>query len=323
MLISVIIPHHKETLNFMTPLLSTLDTQIGIDYNDVEFIIVNDDKESIIEDFSKFGNLAPRIKNLFNEKAGYMGVSRQIGIDNAKGDYLLFFDADDLCYSCTILFDLMSRCVKKDADIYSYKFIEELKYKDNVTSFLIHNSNFVWVFAKLYSKDFLRRHNIRFSDNLLYHEDTFFNQVILAYNPRIKELDYVGYVWRYNPNSITRKNNAEYTSKSICMYIDSISEVIERTKYVLTSDLITDKKIWLIAYIYASLQELVQIELRSQFACDIEKRLSAFIKKYDPDFDCIKIEYSQIVSDTLHANKNIVVPKEGFIDFVKRIVKEF
>ena len=321
MLISVVIPHHKEPLSLMTPLLSSLDTQIGIDYNEVEFLIVNDDKECIIGDFSKFENIAPRIRNLFNEKTGYMGVSRQIGVDNAKGDYILFFDADDLCYSCTILFDLMSRCCHKDADIYGYKFIEETKDGKGNSFFIPHDFGWIWTFAKLYSREFLQKHNIRFSNTLLWHEDTFFNQTIVAYNPRVQVLDYVGYVWRYNPASITRRNNAEYSSKSLCMYIDSIDEVIERTKYLVTGQQITEKKIWLIAYIYCCLQELTQQEIRNQARPSIEKRLAEFIKKYDPALDCIKTEYMQVVSDTIHTNTSILIPNEGFETFVKRITK--
>lgn len=319
MLISVVIPHHQETLQFMTPLLSSLDMQIGIDFKEVEFLIVNDDKGHIIKDFSKFANIAPRVKNLFNEKIGYMGISRQIGIDNAKGDYVLFFDADDLCYSCTILFDLMSRCCHKDADIYGYKFIEESKDEFGNTVYILHDFSWIWMFAKLYSREFLIKNNIKFSNTLLWHEDTYFNQTLAAYNPRVQVLDYVGYVWRFNPNSITRRNNAEYTSKSLCMYIDSIDEVIKRTRQIVTGQQILEKKVWLIAYIYGTLQEMTQLDIRNQARPNIEKRLGEFIKKYDPQHDCLKPEYLRIVSDTIHANQSIFIPNEGFDNFVKRI----
>lgn len=320
MIISVIIPHHQESIEFMTPLLSSLDTQIGINYNEVEFIIVNDDKDHVIEDFSKFANIAPRVRQFFNEKQGYMGISRQIGIDNARGDYLLFFDADDLVYSCTILYDLMSRCIHKDADVYGYKFIEESRDENGNTFFVPHDFGWIWMFAKLYSREFIQRHNVRFSETLLWHEDTFFNQTLQAYNPRVQVLDYVGYVWRFNPASITRRNNAEYTSKSLSMYIDSIDQVIERTAPLVTGQTITEKKIWLIAYIYCCLQELTQIDIRNQARGSIEKRLGEFIKKYDPRLDCIRIEYARIVSETLHANQSVLVPNEGFEAFARRVL---
>lgn len=318
-MISVIIPHHKENIEQMNPLLGSLDIQQGIDFNDVEIIIVNDDKDGVIpaSQFKKYTNISPHIKQFFNDKAGYMGISRQIGIDNAKGEYAIFCDADDMLYSVTILYDLMSR---RGADVYSYQFVEEMENH----RWVIHEPQFTWMFAKSYRLQFLREHDIRFSETVLWHEDTYFNQVLLAYRPIVETLGYVGYLWKFSPNSITRKNSGEYTSKSMCMYMGALDERLDRIKYVLTEEQRIEYSIQDIVYMYATLQNFSQVQILDTVRGDIEKRLVQYIKKYDPNLRCLEAQYVPLVSERIKGcmQNSIIVPREGFWDFIRRIVKE-
>lgn len=321
-MISVIVPHYKETLEDMLPLLSSLNIQQGIDFNDMELLIINANREAEIsaEHLKDFKNIYPRTRTFFNEKEGYMGISRQIGIDNAKGDYAIFCDADDMLYSATVLYDLLTR---KGADVYSFQFVEEVKNGDN-SGWVIHESQFTWMFAKSYRIQFLKDHHIRFSDTILWHEDTYFNQVLLAYNPVVEVLGYVGYVWKFSPNSITRRNNGEYTSKSMCMYIDALDERLERIKYILSDAVFANYVVSDIVYIYCTLQNNVQIDVLNSVRGNIEKRLAQYIVKYDPNLLCTSPKLIQIVSQRIRDSfaNSIIIPLEGFNDFVHRIVGE-
>lgn len=319
-MLSVIIPHHKETIAQMNPLLSSLNAQVGINFDDVEFLIINDNKEGALKksDFNPYINLTPRVRIFFNNKEGYMGISRQIGIDNAGGDYLIFCDADDALYSITILYDLSTR---KGADVYSYGFIEQM----GDGRWVEHPSQFTWMFAKSYRKQFLTEHNVRFSEDILWHEDTYFNQVLLAYNPVIEHLTYTGYAWLYSPNTITRRNNAEYTSKSMCMFVDALDARLERIKYVISSERFASIVIEDIAYMYSILQNNVQLDILNQVRKDIEERLSRYVKKYDSQLVCISPDAQRIICDKIKGsfNNSLFIPNEGFNSFIERIVKEY
>lgn len=314
--ISIIIPHHQETIEQMIPLLSSINGQVGINFENVEVIVINDNESGAlkVEDFKDFARVQPRVKILFNPKEGYMGVSRQIGIDAAQGEYLLFCDSDDAIYSNTVLMDLFTR---GGADCYSYKFIEQSENG----MWMEHNPQFTWMFANCYRRQFLVEHDVRFHDNLLWHEDTYFNQVFLAYGPRVEFLGYVGYDWIFSPNTITRRNNAEYTSKSLCMFIDALDARLERVKYVIPKENYQNLILEDIVYMYTCLQSQVQPEVLDQVRGDIEKRTQAYLKKYDPELTCLRKENAvrihQRIATTL--GNSIFVPTEGLEEFVRRV----
>ena len=317
-MISVIVPHHKESVDKMNPLLSSLNGQVGIDFKDMELLIINDDKEVELtkEDFINYKNIYPRIRTFFNEKTGYMGISRQIGIDEAEGEYIIFCDADDALYCNTLLFDLLTRNV---ADVYAYSFIEQLRSGQ----WLEHPPQFTWMFAKSYRKQFLLEHEIRFSDNILWHEDTYFNQVFLSYNPKIEYLRYTGYVWLFSPNTITRDNDGEYTSKSLCVYIDALDARLDRIKHRLSKQQREDTIIDDIVYMYCSLMAKAQKHVLDTVRKNIENRLAKYILKWDRDLSFLKEENYPKISRRINEsfNSSIIVPDEGFNQFILRISK--
>lgn len=325
-MISIIIPHHQEDLRLMYSCLSSLDSQIGINFEeDLEIIIVNDDKDHTIKDFSLFSNIEPCIKQFFNEKTGYMGISRQIGIDNSSGDYLLFIDADDMLGMPMLICDLISRIKAfPDKDVFCYRFFEESILSSGQHTYLEHEHDFIWMFAKCYKKDFIIRNNIRFHEDILWHEDTYFNQVLLTYQPNIEYLNYLGYVWKCTFDSITRKNSAEYSYSSLCMYIDAIDKVIERVKLMVNGAAIIDKVSWLASYMYSCLQKINQVDFREKYKKDIEKKLSQFIKKWDNAKLLLTDDFiGQAISTIQNQANNGFLPNEGYVSFVERILKEY
>lgn len=319
-MISIIVPHHKESIDKMMPLLCSLNGQVGINFQDMELLVVNDNEECklVPEDFINYKNIYPRVRTFFNEKEGYMGISRQIGIDEAEGEYLVFCDADDAIYCNTLLFDLLTRT---GADVYSYSFIEQMENGQ----WLEHPSQFTWMFAKSYKKQFLLDHDIRFHDDILWHEDTYFNQVLLSYNPTIEHLTYTGYVWLFSPNTITRNNGSEYTSRSLCMYIDALDARLDRIKYRLSKQQKEDTIINDIVYMYCSLMAKVQTHILDGVRKDIEDRLAKYILKWDKKMTFLNEEnYPKISRRIMESfNNSIIIPDEGLTQFAERIVANY
>lgn len=103
---SIIIPH-KNTPELLQRCIDSIPER-----NDLEIIIVDDNSNPAIVDFDKFpGQQRSDVKVIFTKDGKGAGYCRNIGIDQATGQWLLFADADDY-YS-----DLLPQLLDKYAEV--------------------------------------------------------------------------------------------------------------------------------------------------------------------------------------------------------------
>lgn len=338
--ISVIIPRHNETEEFMRPLLSSIDNQIGIEWGtekgsgDIEVIIVNDiaNNELKPEEFDNYLHIKPI--QLYNKKEKNMGISRQIGIDNAHGDFLLFADADDMYHNCGLFTEFLNRAYdpNNQFDVLVTTFIEEYKHEQEgnaraVYQYVPHPQDFTWMFAKMYRKEFILKNNIRFHADLLVHEDTYFNAIFRAYNPRILFLDTFSYVWRFNPNSITRNNNGAYSYNSICTFIDSVDFAIDVIDARNLTNII-DHVIQLPTYIFHTISSEVWLQENfAEYKPKVERRLAEFCTKHKEILEKVEPQrlYQHLQQEYVKAvqKAGLCMLRETWNDFMDRIISEY
>mgnify|MGYP006088459721 CR=1 FL=1 len=92
-LVSIIIPYYKKKKYIK----KTINSIINQTYQNLEIIIIYDDPNTNDLDFIKYlKNLDSRIKLIINVKNIGAGLSRNKGIQIAKGKFIAFLDADDL-----------------------------------------------------------------------------------------------------------------------------------------------------------------------------------------------------------------------------------
>ena len=92
-LVSIIIPYYKKKKYIK----KTIKSIINQTYQNLEIIIIYDDPNTNDLDFIKYlKNLDSRIKLIINVKNIGAGLSRNKGIQIAKGKYISFLDSDDL-----------------------------------------------------------------------------------------------------------------------------------------------------------------------------------------------------------------------------------
>lgn len=89
---SIIIPH-KNSTDLLERLLNSIPTR-----NDIQIIVVDDNSDHSKVDFDNLpGKDRPEIEYIFltKEQSNGAGRARNVGLEHAKGKWLLFADADD------------------------------------------------------------------------------------------------------------------------------------------------------------------------------------------------------------------------------------
>lgn len=217
--LSIVIPRYKETERDIFPLLSSINGQVGVDFTDVEVVIANDGGGAGPLDASFPALFDVEIRQICLEKNGGPGVARQAGLEAARGTYVMFCDADDTLHNVGVLGALMQEAEKSAADILASSWLEEIKAPEGQYSYLNHEQENTWMHGKLFRRAFLTSSSVRFHPELRVHEDSYFLCVAAAAAQKTRYLPITSYVWKYRPDSITRRNGAVYTYESIPTFI--------------------------------------------------------------------------------------------------------
>lgn len=233
--LSVIIPFYNEKFYEVKSNLFMLDSQLNVDWNDVEVLLVNDGNSNY--DINTMMTSIPYEWN-FNYRFVYMdenggpGMARQTGIDEAKGKYVMFIDADDCLHSSGVLsaFLAIINDENNDFDVISSKWLEEIKDENGNIVYINHEFDSTWMHGNAYKKSFLDYYNVRHHDELRVHEDSYFQMIAWARTDKIFYLDAITYVWKYREDSIVRRNNAEYSFSSNAQFFKAIRLGYEKVK---------------------------------------------------------------------------------------------
>lgn len=202
MKLDIIIPcyNSKDTLG---KTLSSICLQEN--HKDFTVYLVNDcsdyDYSFFINFFSNFIN----IKELKTKKNIGPGGARNLGIDKSNNEYIIFIDSDDNFATRTAVKDLYNRINNSKCDVIISNFI----YSNNGKKY-IKREDIAWLHGKIYRRKFLDDNKIRFN-NTRANEDNGFNRLIILLSNNIEFYDKITYIYNENLNSITRKNDFDYT----------------------------------------------------------------------------------------------------------------
>lgn len=200
-MIDVIVPTYNAIKTINDVLLSLYEQTIC---NKIKVYIIDDNScykyDEIALKFGKFLNV--NVLRL-NKNMG-PGYARNYGIKNTNSKYIFFMDSDDVLYNCYSLEFLYNKIEETNSDIVIGNFIE-----DYVIDKKIIKKDNIWVHGKIYRRQFLKENNINFNFSRA-NEDFGFNKLCSFFNPKIEYLNQTVYVWKYNDESMTRRNNHEY-----------------------------------------------------------------------------------------------------------------
>ncbi len=216
-IIDIIIPTYNAQKTLERTLFSisyqTISDQLNV-------YIVNDKSDDDYTDIINFFSMFLNIKEIKLEKNVGPGLAREEGIKNSNSKYIMFIDSDDMFASPKSIEIIYKEIEKNDLDVVIGKFVE---CREN--DFIHHDNDEIWLHGKIYRREFIEQNNIHFNSSRA-NEDNYFNQCVMLSDPRKKYIDYPIYFWMYNENSITRKNDFEYSYKGLFGYISNMNEAL-------------------------------------------------------------------------------------------------
>jgi len=220
--VSVVIPCYKAQETIRKTLASIAMQTIA---DELEVVVANDadglSYDEILKDFQYLD-----IHFVVNSENRGCAGARNLGIESATGDHLVFVDADDM-FSTPIALEIMrNEITKNEADMLVSTFESEMRLDDGIGVKKIEGS-ITWMHGKIIRRQFLIDNNIRFRENLRLNEDVEFNQICVDLGAKIVKIPLVSYLWRDNPKSLTHESlfkNKLWFVKAVAEYLKECDE---------------------------------------------------------------------------------------------------
>lgn len=222
-MVSIIIPVYN-TEGYLRDVLEDIQGQTYVDF---ELIFINDGStDSSLDIMKEAAENDSRIKILQSENIG-AGAARNLGLAEAKGDYIQFLDSDDRfdpqllemavgradeLQTDILMFDVQCFRDTDEKEMFSKWFIrrdklpdkEVFSWKDCPDTILNLSYSVVW--NKLIRRDIIEKCNLRFEETL-YGNDIYFVHRIMLESNRISFLDVPLVKYRQNRTAALTSDN--------------------------------------------------------------------------------------------------------------------
>lgn len=236
--VSLVIPLYNVEKYIERSLLSALNQT----FQNIEYILVDDkgtdNTIKIVNEIITFHPRKSAIKLISHSQNSGLGATRNTGIDNASGKYIIFMDSDDYLHSNAI--ELLSSAAENDnADlcIGSYSSIDFTKsgktkewkgtrsilidYKNSIAAKYLKNGYPVESWNKLYNLQFLKKNNIRCIDNNN-HEDLYFSFQVALNVKIVSIVPEITYIYSFREGSIM----SSYQEKNYIDLAESLEHIL-------------------------------------------------------------------------------------------------
>ena len=245
--VSVIVPVY----NASQYIGKTLDSIIAQDFDSFEIIVIDDgstdDSLEIINQCLDGCEMPHKV--IHQENAG-VSVARNVGIEESKGDYLAFVDADDHI-SKNHLSSLYNGRTDFSLTLYAKEEGDKLTSLDTYSQDLISTYDFIKMelnmqitfnfFQLLYRSAIIKDNNIRFTPGTVYGEDTEFAHKALSFGDEIAINNEVTYYYVQHPSSAIK--TTEYRRFDIVRIFEGLAEFYRENGKPEFADLIVTSRI--------------------------------------------------------------------------------
>lgn len=204
-MLDIIVPHYKEPWEIGSKFFTMLDLQRGINFDDISVIVVQDGEEGKLPD-EHFRSRPYTVDYLVIHHGG-VSAARNAGLDFARSEWVMFCDFDDTFANIYALRDILNVLPAPGYDMLYVDFVSEDRMKDGSMRYYPRSQNVVFIHGKIWRRQWLISHNVKFETDLTFNEDSAFCTTANAlmdftHTGRI-ETSAPAYVWCWHENSTT------------------------------------------------------------------------------------------------------------------------
>ena len=225
MKLQILVPHYKETVEEMKPLLDSIAIQQNVDFNEIGVVICHDGTGELVLPLYPF-----QIQQITQDHKG-VSAARNACLFAATADYVMFCDADDMFYNACGLW-ILFREMETGFDSLVSVFTEETRLNGSVT-YINREMDSTFVHGKVHRRQYLSEQEIRWNEKLTIHEDSYFNILCQNLSANVKYCPTPFYLWRWRDASVCR-HDPKYILKTYRNMIDSndalVDEFIRRSR---------------------------------------------------------------------------------------------
>lgn len=209
--ISVIVPVY----NTEKYLHRCIDSILSQTFTDFELLLINDgSKDNSGKICDEYASRDSRIR-VFHKENGGVSSARNLGLDNAQGEWIAFVDSDDWVEShyLSVLFqdgkyDFVTcywRLVNDDSYKCEIPKEEEYNGKSEIRKYLDLNiAKISFPVCRLYRKEIISTYKLSFNEKIHCSEDALFNITYLKYVDSIKQVSNIAYNYEKHIGSLSR-----------------------------------------------------------------------------------------------------------------------
>jgi len=233
---SIIIPIYNAEKSIQT----ALDSLVVQSEPDFEVLMIDDcSTDNTAEICKKYNEKDRRFKPVSLSVNMGASAARNIGINKATGDYLMFMDSDD-----TVQVDFVKKLIdtslQNNADItwcnFQYRqgnsviktdqgMRNTIDYKKYIECYTENTTGAGCLWNKAYRREFIDRNSLRIDENRVYGEDWDFNFRVALCIPRVVAISDTLYDYVQNTTSISRRyfpSDYDNYCKSYKMMVEAI-----------------------------------------------------------------------------------------------------
>lgn len=237
-LVSIIVPVYKVEKY----LHRCIDSILAQTYKNFELILVEDGSpDNCGKICDEYAQKDKRIIVIHQNNQG-VSKARQIGIERAKGEYVIQFDSDDWIES-NYLKELYDTAKKTDADLILCDIYINTRHRQeyskqgypNITAKLLLNAIINQrlhgsLTNKLIRTSCIKEHNIQIPESLILSEDLYFCCALLRHNISVAYLPKAYYHYIIHENSLTNTCTIKAFNSKITL-INEISKLLPPAEY--------------------------------------------------------------------------------------------
>lgn len=213
-LLDIVITHAHEPWGIGRKMFEMLKVQRGVEEGDCRVILVQDGPDDQL-DTARILKQYPFVETLVEQPKGGVSAVRNAGLEESDAEWIMFCDFDDCLYSVDSLYRIIQslREAGDKADlVYSDFWIEQRTPEGRFTK-VLKGWNTVFIHGKVYRRQFLLDHGIRFDEELTYSEDAMFNALVAMEvdASRVAVMPEVVYMWCFRTESLSNYTGGDGT----------------------------------------------------------------------------------------------------------------